>query len=146
MPGAKSNTKPGATVPITDHHDAQPNPDQLLVLVTNIAHSETHNAPDTVEQPALAKKQTATTKEATTKAGKTAGANSATNCTDSWSASYHKQVACLPPPPAPKKTKKKAANPPPQPTPSPSEASAFQPIDFRQQTPPLPPYVPPSSY
>ncbi|KAG8700850.1 hypothetical protein FRC08_004412 [Ceratobasidium sp. 394] len=100
MPGAKSNAKPGATVPITDHHDAQPNPDQLLK----------RNAPDTIEQPALAKKQRVATKEATTKAvpkGKTAGTNAATNCTDSWSASYHQEVASLPPPPAPKKTQEK---------------------------------------
>ncbi|KAG8680087.1 hypothetical protein FRC08_016547, partial [Ceratobasidium sp. 394] len=73
------------------------------------------------------------------------GANAVTNRADSWSASYHEEVASLPPPPAPKKTKKKAADPPAQPAPGPLDASAFQPIDFRQQTPPPSPYAPPSS-
>ncbi|KAG8702643.1 hypothetical protein FRC08_003351, partial [Ceratobasidium sp. 394] len=89
-PGAGSNAKPGATVPITDHQDAQPNPDQL----------HKRNAPDTVEQPALTKKQRVATKETTTKVGKTTGTNTATNRTDSWSASYHQEVASLSPPPA----------------------------------------------
>ncbi|KAG9090130.1 hypothetical protein FRC06_001214, partial [Ceratobasidium sp. 370] len=85
-----------------------------------------HDVPDTVEQPAPAKKQKATTNEVTTKAApkeKTAGTNTATNRSDSWSASYHEEVASLPPAPAPKKTKKKVADSPAQPVPGPSDAS-----------------------
>ncbi|KAG8718298.1 hypothetical protein FRC08_005528 [Ceratobasidium sp. 394] len=112
-----------------------------------------HDAPDTVEQSAPAKKQKTATKEATTEIAPketTTGANAATDRTNSWSASYREEVASLPPPPPPKKGRKKAADPPAQPVPGPSDASV--PSDPSTSTskprrgrPPMRPPPPPDS-
>ncbi|KAG9084628.1 hypothetical protein FS749_005085, partial [Ceratobasidium sp. UAMH 11750] len=101
------------------------------------------NAPDTVEQPAPAKKQKAAMKEVTTKRGKQ-WCNAATNRTDSWSASYREEETSLPPPQAPEKAKKKAADPPARPAPGPSDASApSDPSTSASKPCRRPPYAPP---
>ncbi|KAG8728649.1 hypothetical protein FRC10_004730, partial [Ceratobasidium sp. 414] len=100
------------------------------------------NAPDTIEQPQPAKKQKVATKEPPKE--KAAGANpkAAANRSNSWSASYHKEVASLPPPPAPKKAKKAPALPAPEPSdasmPSDPSTSASKPRRRPAMRPPPP--------
>ncbi|KAG8737146.1 hypothetical protein FRC10_008501 [Ceratobasidium sp. 414] len=95
---------------------------------------------DTVEQPPPAKKQKTATKGPPKE--KAAGANpkAVANRSDSWSASYHEEVASLPPPPAPKKAKKAPAPPAPESSdtsmPSDPSTSASKPCHHPTMHPP----------
>ncbi|KAG8701906.1 hypothetical protein FRC08_003823 [Ceratobasidium sp. 394] len=129
-------------VPITDHHDAQPKSlvgEKSRTTNTGALTSTAFDSSLLPPSPAPSRpaNQNAATAPKGTKSGdergdgeaapkgKTAGANAATNHTDSWSASYLFVVASLPPPLAPEKTKKKTADLPAQPAPSPLEASTL---------------------
>ncbi|KAG9085871.1 hypothetical protein FRC06_003380, partial [Ceratobasidium sp. 370] len=117
------------------------------VATTPKGAQKKRNMPDTIEQPPLAKKQKVTTKEPLKETAAHMNPKVVANRSDSWSTSYHEEVASLPPPLAPKNTKKVPALPAPELScanePSNLSTSASLP-HFRPKMRPPPPDSPPA--